>query len=57
VLGRIHEHNVVIACLPAGMYGTNAAATVATNMLRTFPGIQFSLLVGIEVASQTSQKV
>jgi len=22
VLGRIHGHNVVIACLPAGEYGT-----------------------------------
>ena len=22
VLGRVHEHNVVIACLPAGVYGT-----------------------------------
>ena len=22
VLGRVHEHNVIIACLPAGVYGT-----------------------------------
>jgi hypothetical protein len=34
VLGRVGEHNVVMACLPAGVYGTNAAATVANNMLR-----------------------
>ena len=47
VLGRVHEHNVVIACLPAGLYGTNAAATVANNMLRTFPAIRFGLMVGI----------
>jgi hypothetical protein len=47
VLGRVHEHNVVIACLPAGVYGTNAAATVANNMLRTFTGIRFGLMVGI----------
>jgi nucleoside phosphorylase len=47
VLGRIHGHNVVIACLPAGVYGTVSAATVANNMLRTFTGIRFGLLVGI----------
>jgi hypothetical protein len=29
-LCRIGDHNVVIACLPAGRYGTNPAATVAT---------------------------
>src|SRR2546421_245509 len=47
VLGRLGEHNVVMACLPAGVYGTNAAATVANNMLRTFTGIRFGLMVGI----------
>lgn len=47
MLGRVYEHNVVIACLPAGVYGTNAAATVASNMLRTFPEIRFDLMVGI----------
>ncbi|KAI7568894.1 purine and uridine phosphorylase [Hortaea werneckii] len=47
VLGRIHEHNVVIACLPSGVYGTTAAARVADNMLRTFVGLRFGLLVGI----------
>jgi nucleoside phosphorylase len=47
VLGRIHEHNVVLACLPAGVYGTVSATTVASNMLRTFTGIRFGLMVGI----------
>src|SRR5277367_1504035 len=47
VFGQIHEHNVVIACLPAGVYGTVAAATVASNMLRTFKGLRFGLMVGI----------
>src|SRR5271156_6375390 len=47
VLGRVHEHNVVIACLPAGVYGNNAAAIVANNMLRTFTGLRFGLMVGI----------
>jgi nucleoside phosphorylase len=45
--GRVHQHNIVIACLPAGVDGTNAAATVAQNMLRTFPQIRIGLLVGI----------
>ncbi|KAN0072724.1 ankyrin repeat domain-containing protein 50-like protein 3 [Elaphomyces granulatus] len=47
VPGRVHEHNVVIACLPAGIYGTNAASRVASDMLRTFTGLRFGLMVGI----------
>ncbi|KAF5020461.1 hypothetical protein F66182_7540 [Fusarium sp. NRRL 66182] len=46
VLGRIGQHNVVMACLP-GEYGTNNAAIVATNLKRTFPNIRAALLVGI----------
>src|SRR5215469_6038854 len=46
-LGRIGGHNVVIACLPAGVYGTTSAATVATQMLSSFRSIQFGLMVGI----------
>jgi nucleoside phosphorylase len=46
-LGRIAEHNVVIACLPAGQYGTNNAATVASNMSRSFPFITTRLMVGV----------
>ncbi|CRG92353.1 Polyprotein pp220 [Talaromyces islandicus] len=46
-LGRIGQHNVVIACLPMGMIGNNNSATVAAHMLSTFPSIKFNLLVGI----------
>ncbi|KAI1150743.1 hypothetical protein F4825DRAFT_463129 [Nemania diffusa] len=46
-LGSLHHHNVVIACLPTNGYGTNNAATVASNMRRTFPSIQTFLMVGI----------
>jgi nucleoside phosphorylase len=46
-LGRIWEHNVVLACLPAGMYGSNSAATVAAQMLFTFRSIRFGLMVGV----------
>jgi hypothetical protein len=35
--GRIGDHNIVAACLPAGMTGNNSAATVAKDMLRSFP--------------------
>ena len=47
VLGQIHDHNVVVACLPSGVYGTNAEARVARDMMRTFTGLRFGLMVGI----------
>ncbi|KAF4414932.1 vegetatible incompatibility HET-E-1 [Fusarium acutatum] len=46
-LRRIGKHNVAIACLPNGKYGTNNAATVFTNMTQTFKNIQLGLMVGI----------
>jgi nucleoside phosphorylase len=46
-LGRIGEHNVVIACLPEGQTGTNSAAVVAQRMGSAFPSIQYRLMVGI----------
>ncbi|KIL95675.1 hypothetical protein FAVG1_00413 [Fusarium avenaceum] len=44
-LGNIGEHNIVIACLPS--YGTNNAATVASDMRRSFPFARLGLMVGI----------
>jgi ankyrin repeat protein/nucleoside phosphorylase len=46
-LGRIGPHNMAIASLPSGHYGTNNAASVASNMARTYPSIRLRLLVGI----------
>ncbi|CAC9884800.1 unnamed protein product [Aureobasidium pullulans] len=46
-LGHIGEHNVVIACLPAGQTGTSAATAVATQMLNKFKSIRIGFLVGI----------
>src|SRR5271163_4796505 len=46
-LGRIGEHNVVIACLPNGQTGNNSAATVAVQMQSAFKSIRFGLMVGI----------
>ncbi|KAF2998852.1 hypothetical protein E8E13_003438 [Curvularia kusanoi] len=46
-LGRIGGHNVVIAVLPDGEYGTALAATVAASMLLSFPNVRIGLMVGI----------
>ncbi|WAO86248.1 PNP-UDP-1 domain-containing protein [Fusarium falciforme] len=54
-LGTISGHMVVAACLPAGEYGTNAAADSASNMRRSFPSITFCLLVGIGGGAPTPQ--
>ncbi|CAG9983599.1 unnamed protein product [Clonostachys byssicola] len=45
--GNIGAHNIVIACLPSGHYGTINAAVVANNMARSFPSISIRLMVGI----------
>lgn len=46
-LGRVGKHNVVIAVLPDGEYGTASAASVARDMLHTFPNVKIGLMVGI----------
>ncbi|SPO05222.1 uncharacterized protein DNG_07909 [Cephalotrichum gorgonifer] len=47
ILGSLNGHNVVVACLPVGVYGTTSAAIVAAQMLTSFRSIRFSLMVGI----------
>ncbi|KAF5017123.1 hypothetical protein F66182_10992, partial [Fusarium sp. NRRL 66182] len=46
-LGRIGEHNIVIACLPDGETGTNSAAVVAAQIQLAFHSIRFGLMVGV----------
>jgi nucleoside phosphorylase len=46
-LGEISGHNIAIACLPSGVYGTVSAATVVAHMRTTFPSLRFGLMVGI----------
>jgi nucleoside phosphorylase len=46
-LGKICGYNVVVACLPTGVCGTIAAATVVGQIRLTFPNIRFGLMVGI----------
>ena len=45
--GRMGRHNVVAACLGSDRYGTVNAASVASNMKRSFRTIHSYLLVGI----------
>jgi len=44
--GRIGAHNVVVACLPAGVTGVASASAVAANIVHSFP-IKVGLMVGI----------
>ncbi|PGH09567.1 hypothetical protein GX51_00673 [Blastomyces parvus] len=46
-LGRMGKHNVAIAVLPMGEYGTVSAARVAEDLIRSFPNIRIGLMVGI----------
>ncbi|KAL7922389.1 hypothetical protein ACQKWADRAFT_292337 [Trichoderma austrokoningii] len=45
--GRIGKHNVVIASLPDGVYGTTSAATTVSDLVSSLPHIRIGLLVGI----------
>ena len=46
-LGRIGQHNVVLACLPSGAIDISAAATAARDLLRSYPRVRFGLMVGV----------
>ncbi|KAL5600867.1 hypothetical protein FOVSG1_006897 [Fusarium oxysporum f. sp. vasinfectum] len=56
-LGSIENHNIVIACLPEGQYGTINAASVLTNVKRTFPSIGHGLMVGIGGAAPAKKDI
>ncbi|KAJ6255898.1 hypothetical protein Dda_9357 [Drechslerella dactyloides] len=45
-LGRIKNHNVVVAVLPDGEYGISAATAVLKDMVHSFPNIRCCLMVG-----------
>ncbi|KAL7933672.1 hypothetical protein V8C35DRAFT_327627 [Trichoderma chlorosporum] len=46
-LGRIGNHNVVIAVLPRGDNGVAAAAMAAKDMMHSFPNVRVCLMVGV----------
>jgi nucleoside phosphorylase len=56
VFGCIGGHNVVIGCLPDGRYGTSSAASVARDMVRSFPNLRFALMVGIGGGAPTQER-
>jgi hypothetical protein len=46
-LGNVSGHNMVVACLPSGVYRTTSAAVMLTYILPTFPSLRFALMVGV----------
>jgi hypothetical protein len=54
-LGCMGEHNVVIPLLPFGACGQISAATVSTDMLRSYKSIRFGLMVGIGVGISSEE--
>ena len=54
-LGTVGKHNVVIAVLPDGEYGTASAAGVARDMLHSFPNVRIGLMVGIGGGAPSSK--
>ncbi|KAB8338775.1 hypothetical protein FH972_021720 [Carpinus fangiana] len=46
-LGRIQDHNTVIAYLPAGVMGTVSAAVVVSCLRFSFPKIATTVMIGI----------
>ncbi len=46
-LGRIGEHRVALACMPAGVPGASSATLVAKQMQMSFKSIKIGLMVGI----------
>jgi hypothetical protein len=54
-LGKVGKHNVVIAVLPDGEYGTASAAIVARDMLHSFQNVRIGMMVGIGGGAPTRQ--
>ncbi|KAM0541420.1 hypothetical protein ACHAPJ_013251 [Fusarium lateritium] len=56
VLGKICNHNVVLAVLPMGEYGLASAAQVARDMRHSFPNVRIGLMVGIGGGAPTAKQ-
>ncbi|KAL2859131.1 violaceus kinesin [Aspergillus lucknowensis] len=46
-LGSVSGHNVVVACLPAGVYGTTSATAAVSHLMSTYRNVRFGLMVGV----------
>lgn len=55
LLGRLCKHNVVIACLLEGQYGTINAGRVMTDLRRTFTKVRLGFMVGIGGGAPSSR--
>ncbi|EGX44903.1 hypothetical protein AOL_s00173g4 [Orbilia oligospora ATCC 24927] len=55
--GQIGSYNIVITCLPSGVYGNTEAAVAATELRRSFPSIKHGLIVGIGGGAPTLQDI
>ncbi|PLB44557.1 purine and uridine phosphorylase [Aspergillus steynii IBT 23096] len=56
-LGTLSRHGIVATCLPVAEYGTNSAASVASQMYMSFPAMQFCLLVGIAGGAPSKEDI
>ncbi|GKT92040.1 ankyrin repeat protein [Colletotrichum tofieldiae] len=54
-LGTMGKHNVVIAVMPKREYGIAAAATVARDMVHSFPNVRIGLMVGVGGGAPSQQ--
>lgn len=54
--GRMGAHNIVIAALPSGVYGTTSAAFTVAQLSSSLPHIKIGVLVGIAGAIPHSIK-
>ncbi|KAL4949897.1 hypothetical protein BDW69DRAFT_197724 [Aspergillus filifer] len=46
-LGSVSSHNVVVACLPIGVYGTTSATAAISHLMSTYQNVRFGLMVGV----------
>jgi nucleoside phosphorylase len=53
--GVMAGHKVVIAVMPQGEYGTTTAATVARDMVHSFPNLKIGLMVGLGGGAPTPE--
>ncbi|KAK1983358.1 hypothetical protein LZ30DRAFT_748709 [Colletotrichum cereale] len=54
-LGTMGKHNTVIAVMPKKEYGIAAAATVARDMIHSFPNVRIGLMVGVGGGAPSQQ--
>ncbi|KAL4995248.1 violaceus kinesin [Aspergillus recurvatus] len=46
-LGSVAGHNVVVVCLPTGVYGTTSATAAVSHLMSSYHNVRFGLMVGV----------